>query len=60
MEHQTNWFPRNQAVRLHPEAIAWEGEAILDEGSGHQGPAYLTPYVAQRALSTTNLTREEP
>lgn len=30
------------------EAIAWEGEALLDEGSGHQGPAYLTRYVAQR------------
>jgi len=32
------------------EAIAWEGEAHLDEGSGHQGPAYLTRYVAQRVL----------
>ena len=31
------------------EALAWEGEAELDEGSGHQGPAYLTRYVAQRA-----------
>lgn len=30
------------------EVIAWEGEALLDEGSGHQGPAYLTRYVAQR------------
>jgi len=32
---QANWFVRNQAVRLHA-------------GSGHQGPAYLTRYVAQR------------
>lgn len=31
------------------EAVAWEGEAVLDEGPGHQGLAHLTRYVAQRA-----------
>jgi len=30
------------------EVMAWEGEAQLDEGSGHQGPAFLTRYIAQR------------
>ncbi len=30
------------------EVLAWEGEAHLDEGSGHQGAAYLTRYVAHR------------
>ena len=34
------------SLRLE-EVIAWEGEVLLDEGSGHQGPAYLTRYVAQ-------------
>ena len=33
------------------EAFAWEGEAHLDEGSGHQGSAYLTRYVAYRVQS---------
>ncbi len=31
------------------EVMAWEGEAVLDEGNGHQGPAYLTRYIAQRS-----------
>lgn len=35
------------------DVIAWEGEALLDEGSGHQGPAFLTRYVAQRAPSVS-------
>lgn len=35
------------ATALH-EVMAWEGEALLDEGSGHQGPAYVTRYIAQR------------
>lgn len=30
------------------ESLAWEGEAHLDEGPGHQGPAYLTRWVVQR------------
>ena len=30
------------------EVLAWEGEGILSEGPGHQGPAYLTRFVAQR------------
>lgn len=33
------------------EVMAWEGEVQLDEGSGHQGPAYVTRYIAQRAAS---------
>ncbi|MEQ1536829.1 MAG: class I SAM-dependent methyltransferase [Burkholderiaceae bacterium] len=33
------------------EALAWEGEVILAEGTGHQGPAYVTRYVAQRTAS---------
>lgn len=33
------------------EALAWEGEVTLAEGTGHQGPAYVTRYVAQRAAS---------
>ena len=33
------------------EALAWEGEVLLAEGTGHQGPAYVTRYVAQRAAS---------
>ena len=33
------------------ETLAWEGEALLAEGTGHQGPAYVTRYVAQRASS---------
>jgi hypothetical protein len=30
------------------EMLAWEGEDQLSEGPGHQGPAYLTRFVAQR------------
>lgn len=30
------------------ELLAWEGQGHLDEGPGHQGPAYLTRLVAQR------------
>lgn len=30
------------------ELVAWEGETILDEGPGHQGPAYVTRLVARR------------
>lgn len=30
------------------EVMAWEGKALLDEGSGHQGLAYLTRYIARR------------
>ena len=33
------------------EVLAWEGEVILAEGTGHQGPAYVTRYVAQRTAS---------
>jgi 2-polyprenyl-3-methyl-5-hydroxy-6-metoxy-1,4-benzoquinol methylase len=30
------------------EVMAWEGEVLLEEGSGHQGPGYVTRYLAQR------------
>jgi len=30
------------------EVLAWEGQVLLDEGLGHQGPAYVTRYIAQR------------
>lgn len=30
------------------EVLAWEGEDLLSEGPGHQGPAHLTRFVAQR------------
>ncbi len=30
------------------EVMAWEGEILLDEGSGHQGRAYVTRYIGQR------------
>ena len=30
------------------EVLAWEGQVLLDEGLGHQGPAFVTRYVAQR------------
>jgi SAM-dependent methyltransferase len=36
------------AVPGFTEVLAWEGEVQLDEGNGHQGPAYLTRYIAQR------------
>lgn len=36
---------------LH-EVSAWEGEVILDEGPGHQGPAVVSRYIgARRELS---------
>jgi SAM-dependent methyltransferase len=39
-----------QAAMEHDlkEVLAWEGEDQLSEGPGHQGPAYLTRFVAQR------------
>ena len=30
------------------EVLGWEGEIELDEGSGHQGPAFVTRWVAAR------------
>lgn len=33
------------------EVLAWAGEVQLAEGTGHQGPAYVTRYIAQRATS---------
>lgn len=30
------------------EALAWEGQTMLDEGPGHQGLAHVTRYVAQK------------
>lgn len=40
-------FSQTPGVCLQ-EALAWEGEAVLDEGPGHQGLAHLTRFVAQR------------
>jgi hypothetical protein len=34
--------------------MVWEGEALLDEGSGHLGLAYLTRYIARRTLTLEN------
>ena len=31
------------------EELAWEGEVVLDEGPGHQGPAQIVRYVGVRA-----------
>jgi SAM-dependent methyltransferase len=36
------------------EIMAWEGEVLLDEGSAHQGLAYLTRYIAQRSSTLVN------
>ena len=36
------------------EIMAWEGESLLDEGSGHQGLAYLTRYIARRTSTMEN------
>lgn len=36
-----------RVVPAHEEIMAWEGEVLLDEGSGHQGLAYLTRYLAR-------------
>ena len=33
------------------ELLAWEGETTLDEGSGHQGLAHVTRYVARKTPS---------
>lgn len=41
-------------VPVFEEIMAWEGEALLDEGSGHQGLAYLTRYIARRTLTLEN------
>jgi SAM-dependent methyltransferase len=34
---------------LLDEILAWEGETSLDEGPGHQGPAWVSRWVGQRA-----------
>jgi SAM-dependent methyltransferase len=41
-------------VRDFEEIMVREGEALLDEGSGHQGPAYLTRYIARRTSTLEN------
>ena len=43
-----------RVVPAHEEIMAWEGEALLDEGSGHQGLAYLTRYIARRTSTLEN------
>lgn len=42
------------------ETMAWEGEDVLAEGPGHQGPAYLTRFVAQRIGGRTMRTVSAP
>lgn len=34
-------------AELLDEILAWEGEVVLDEGPGHQGPAYVKRWVEQ-------------
>jgi hypothetical protein len=46
---QPNRFLQEQAVRLKPPE-----QVLLDEGSGHQGLAYLTRYITQRTLTLEN------
>lgn len=41
-------------VPAFEEIMAWEGEVMLDEGSGHQGLAYLTRYIARRTSTLEN------
>lgn len=33
---------------LFQEHLGWEGEVVLAEGGGHQGPAIVTRWVGQR------------
>lgn len=39
---------RQDFARLN-ERLAYEGQTVLEEGPGHQGPAHVTRWVAQRA-----------
>jgi SAM-dependent methyltransferase len=40
---------REDFAPLLDETLGWEGEAVLDEGPGHQGAARLTRYLGRRA-----------
>lgn len=40
---------RDDLGDLLTEVEAWEGEVVLDEGAGHQGPAYVTHWVGKLA-----------
>ncbi|RJG00803.1 class I SAM-dependent methyltransferase [Noviherbaspirillum sedimenti] len=42
---------RDDLGDLLTEVEAWEGEVVLDEGPGHQGPAYVTRWVGQRSAA---------
>ena len=44
----------SRVVPAHEEIMAWEGEVLLDEGSGHQGLAYLTRYLARLTSTLEN------
>ena len=43
-----------RVVPAHEEIMAREGEVLLDEGSGHQGLAYLTRYLARLTSTLEN------
>lgn len=43
-----------RVVPAHEEIMAWEGEVLLDEGSGHQGLADLTRYLARLTSTLEN------
>ena len=39
---------RGDFAGLLDEQFGWEGEVLLDEGPGHQGPGWVTRHVGQR------------
>ena len=39
---------RDDFASLCDELVGWEGEVLLDEGPGHQGPGCVTRYVGRR------------
>ena len=43
-----------RVVSAHEEIMAWEDEVLLDEGSGHQGLAHLTRYLARLTSTLEN------
>ena len=45
LDFEDHWADPSGELRY--EQLAWEGEIALDEGPGHQGPAWVTRWVAQ-------------
>jgi SAM-dependent methyltransferase len=39
---------RDDLANQLSEVLGWEGEVVLDEGAGHQGPGQVTRWVGQR------------